>query len=259
MGRIRHGAAAALWVAALAGTASAADLTETEELRARLAPGGQLRIENAVGEIVVRATDGEDVVFRVRKTVEDAADEEEARRALRDITLDLEETAEGVVLRSGGPRWLSRDRRDTEVLIEADVPRRVDLRLEINVGRLEIDGVEGTLVGRADVGEIRVRDAAGSLDLRTRVGEIRAEFAEHDGEALSFDADVGDIDVTLPADLRARLEASADIGDVHCDFEVDADGERAWLGRSLAGRIHGGGAPLRAAVHIGQVRIRAGD
>lgn len=254
---MRRAAVLAAVLAAMA--AGATDLDEEQGLRAPLAAGGRLEIDNTLGEVVVRGGDGTEVIAHILKSVEDADGDDEARRLLDDVRVDLEETPEGVVLRTTAPGILSWRHADYRVRLEVETPRQVDLVVRVDVGRVEVESIRGKVALTTDVGEVVVRGVDGAIDARTRVGQLEAELVGHNGsDSLVFETNIGEVDVTLPAQIRGQLEVAADIGDVDCEFDLGDERAPASLGRSLRGPVNGGGPTIRAQASIGRVRVRAG-
>lgn len=158
----------ALVAAALAaGAAWGADLDEEQGFR--VAPGGRLEIDDAIGEVIVRGGDGEEVIASVRKTVKDAEDEDAARHLLDGIHVDIEETRGGVTLRTTAPGIVSRRGVDYSVRLEVETPRQVDLTVSVDIGRVQVESIRGRVSADADVGEIEVRDVDGAIEARARV------------------------------------------------------------------------------------------
>jgi DUF4097 and DUF4098 domain-containing protein YvlB len=89
---------------------------------------------------------------------------------------------------------------------------------------------------------------------------------------MSFSTLNGDIDVTLPENVRASVRMKTDNGNIYSDFEVklsggaeiapDASGRRrdgayhVRLDRSLRGTINGGGPEFQFTSFNGQIYIR---
>jgi hypothetical protein len=246
-------------IGAMAGSAYSADAGRTVELEASFAPGWRLEVDNSVGEVIVRGGEVDQVTGVARIEVEDADDEEQARQLLDDIDVEIESTPGGVTVRTRSPGWLSRRKAEFHVRVELDVPRQADLYVNLDVGRVEIESIRGSVRCEADVGELRLVDVDGAIEARTRVGRLEAELAAHNGrDPIIVESNIGEVEITLPADIQGHLDASANIGDVRSDFDVADDGFE-WLGTSRKGPINGGGPTIRARTNIGKVRVRAAE
>ena len=69
---------------------------------------------------------------------------------------------------------------------------------------------------------------------------------------MSFSTMNGDIDVSLPADTKARVKMKADNGEIYSDFEVQQEPGPAGTKVTETGRQ---GRPIPRAVRQGPLRI----
>ena len=91
-------------------------------------------------------------------------------------------------------------------------------------------------------------------------------------KSMSFSSLNGDVDVTLPADTKARVKLKTDNGEIYSDFEVKMDAAsqrpvvedgrsnrgkyRVRIDRALYGTINGGGPEFQFQTFNGNVYIR---
>lgn len=153
------------------------------------------------------------------------------------------------------------------------VPRRSSLQLKcLNDGDIQVDGVEGEIDANNLNGNVTLRNVAGSVLAHSLNGEVLAVLNRIDtSKPMSFSTLNGDIDVTLPPDLKANVVMKTDHGDIYSDFEVkvnapvisghDAgrqpDGTyRLRFDRALRGTIGGGGPEFKFTSFNGQVYLR---
>jgi DUF4097 and DUF4098 domain-containing protein YvlB len=92
------------------------------------------------------------------------------------------------------------------------------------------------------------------------------------GKPMSFSTLNGNIDVTLPADVRANVRMKTDNGDIYSDFDVKLDSGAQLMhndsgrqpdgtyhlrfDRALRGTINGGGPDYQFTTFNGQIYIR---
>jgi hypothetical protein len=139
------------------------------------------------------------------------------------------------------------------------VPRRTDLDLDLDIGDVEIVGVEGAMDIRADVGRVELEEvvARDSLRVRTNVARIRFRGPLTEGVRYDMRSDVGDIALTLPADSSFEIEAESNVGDVACDFAVEGtQGRKDLVGERIEGTV--GESPTAELVlrsEVGSIRI----
>lgn len=156
---------------------------------------------------------------------------------------------------SSGPRRLQNGSWSVSVRVE--VPRGTALTLGTVNGSITVTGVSGAVDARTTNGSITVRDANGRADLRTVNGAIRAHFAG----PLPRDGDIrvrttnGTVELTLPRDLSARLEASTTNGGITTDFPITVQGR---IGRRISATLGDGGALIEARTTNGGIRLREG-
>jgi DUF4097 and DUF4098 domain-containing protein YvlB len=124
-------------------------------------------------------------------------------------------------------------------------------------------------------GHINVQDASGPVVAHSMNGKITASLAQLSAaKASSFSSMNGSIEVTLPADLKARLKMKTDHGEIYTDFDVKVDTAagstplvsdgRAKSGgmalpptdRTLYGTINGGGPEMQFITYNGRIVIR---
>ncbi len=169
--RILRLAAVALIIPAMAATAQ--DFSRTfsvssgGDLRLDLETGGSVVItgwsRNEVKvDIFVRGRDGEEVI------------------------VDIEELRNGVAITTEFERRQSRANVD----IEVSVPFVFNLDIETMGGEIQVEGVEGELVGETMGGELELRNLKGTVDFETMGGEILLEDSDVDGSVHTMGGEI---------------------------------------------------------------------
>jgi hypothetical protein len=119
----------------------------------------------------------------------------------------------------------------------------------------------------ASAGDVELDGVGGALDVRTAVGDIRIRFApDRDADYASrLEASHGDIELTIPADLPARIEAELRLRggrygneDIFSAFPLTRETPETRYGGTLRshGPINGGGPLLELRTAHGSIRIR---
>ena len=139
------------------------------------------------------------------------------------------------------------------------VPVNTSLELgTVNGGHVEVTGVSGEIDVQNVNGSIDLKNVSGSVLANTVNGNLTISFDRvAPDKPMSFSSLNGRIDVTLPADTKARLRLKTNNGAVFSDFDVkmepdstkpvveDARGRggryRIVMERSVVGTINGGG------------------
>jgi DUF4097 and DUF4098 domain-containing protein YvlB len=112
-------------------------------------------------------------------------------------------------------------------------------------------------------GPVRVQTHSKDIDLSQIYGDSRVEtrdgrisIAPAGNYAVEAKNDKGDVEVTLPPNASASVEASAHNGDIVTDYEVQINGDD---NKTARGVIGGGGAKLQLSASNGDVRIKRGS
>lgn len=185
---------------------------------------------------------------------------------------------------------------DNEVVVEGSPRRSLDLAVLVPAGAslflsTVTDGdivVRDLQAGEIEIentnGEVRLEKVSGPVTVHALNGDIDATLARLDArKASSFSTFNGDIDVTLPADVKADVRIKSDNGEIFTDFDLQmgarterragdegdaADRPRArkyskgTKGRAfgfesaMTGTLGGGGPVLRFETFNGNVYIR---
>jgi DUF4097 and DUF4098 domain-containing protein YvlB len=232
-----------------------------------------LKVHLLNGGITVKGYDGKDAIIETRGG---SSGEHERRRVPRtaegmkrieNTALGLTAEEEDNVLTIG-----MRPNRDTDIQIQ--VPVNTSLKLScVNGGDINVDRISG---------EIEVNNVNGGVTLTNVSGSVIAHALNRNvvvklnqitpDKSMSFSSLNGDIDVTLPADTKARVKLKTDNGEIYSDFDVRMDASsrqpvvedgrpnrgkyRVRLDRAMYGTINGGGPEFQFQTFNGNVYIR---
>lgn len=208
--------AAALLLAAAAVPAVADDDRTVRTLGKKFAAGSLsgLVLDVPVGEVTLEvwAEDAVDVVARLRCD----RDSRRCEQAAQKVRL-IAGSRDGK-LRLRFEDWPKARSRNLHALVEVRVPRALAVDVDLGVGELNVDGLEGDLRADLGVGEVNVampEAAVQSVTLDTGIGEAslhtrqrtyeragliarRIRWREGSGKSVvEVDCGVGEIDVTL--------------------------------------------------------------
>jgi hypothetical protein len=123
-----------------------------------------------------------------------------------DIAADARGDALGFGLRYPGDR----DGLDETWIL--DVPARLAADLDLAVGAISVRGLAGGLRLKVNVGDIEADVPEGSIVAETNVGDIRVTSATSSYGAVDLEANVGDTDLNLPGG-RVRHRTAPGPGD----------------------------------------------
>jgi hypothetical protein len=153
------------------------------------------------------------------------------------------------------------------------VPYATSLKLEgTNLGEISVENVNGEIEVENMNGEVKLANVGGTVVANSTNGSITAVLNKvNPDKPLSFATFHGDIDITLPADIKATLKIKSTQGEVFSDFDIalksvpvkpeetsrkEGGKYRIELDRSVYGTINGGGAELTLQNFSGDIYIR---
>lgn len=227
-----------------------------------------VRVDNSVGDVSVRAvdTDTVDVAFLKRsRDGQRGLDAITTRTELRDDGVlvvstavpDHDWTAESVptvdvtVTLPTGPAAPTLSAVET-VLGDIDVrDTRGDARLTTELGSIRAIRIEGFLTLRSEAGDIAVSDVTGIDGASTDLGRLTLDLLGMRGD-VDVDTDLGEIDLRVADDLDLDLDAAGSA----VDSDLLLFDRRAGVGR-LSGRLNAGGRRLRVSSNLGSVSVRS--
>ena len=163
------------------------------------------------------------------------------------------------------------DWSNEEVLLKIMVPYQTSVHLSgLNGDLVEVEGVTGTHELSHTNGEITARNMRGSVIANTTNGDVIVELLEADSDTpMSFSSFNGDVEVTLPASIKASLYMQSGRGDIYTDFDVkllptqpkvtqerEGRGYRVRMEKAVEGSIGGGGPEFRFKTFNGDIILR---
>ena len=156
--------------------------------------------------------------------------------------------------------------------LQLTVPANTSLKVRSTHGDVKVTGVHGEIDAASVHGDIVLTDVSGTVLANTVHGSITAGMNQVDQtKPISFSTLSGNIDVTLPADVKMTLKLKADRGDIWSDFDVRLAGGstggmtqlsgrppgrgRLLMDRSLQGTVNGGGVQATFYTVNGRITI----
>ena len=286
-----------LWAAGLADNAQESQADHAVVSFSNPAKPGTVEVDISEGSITVRGYEGKDVIIDARwreRVLTKEEREEQAALAEAEEEVDQEELArkkaqaekaKGMKRLEVESMGLTVEEEENVIQVNAEEGKRaVDLVIQVPFSTsLQLscrDDERGVIVDRVD-GEIEVETSDGPIIL-TNVsgpvvadssdGEIKAVFGKvTPGKPMSFSAMEGDIDITLPFDVKASLKMKTDEGKIFTDFDVrltpsqqkkeederkDGGGYRVSFEKVTLGLINGGGVEIQLTAYEGNIYVR---
>ncbi|MBV8832163.1 MAG: hypothetical protein JO217_15005 [Acidobacteriaceae bacterium] len=241
----------------------------------------RIRVHLLMGGIIVRGADIKNVVVETHGGSEDPT--ARVRRNRRETLpasvdgmkrldmpgnagLDITEDNNLVIIRTGS--WTHPGN------LTITVPRKSSLELKsVANGEIEVEQVDGEIDAEDLNGRISLKDVSGSVVAHSLNGAVSATVDRLDSSKPSSLSTLnGNIDITLPDNVRANVRMKSDNGAIYSDFDVKLDpgthvDENATgqlpngkyhlrFDRTLRGTINGGGPDLQLTTFNGQIFIR---
>ncbi|HPC96198.1 MAG TPA: DUF4097 family beta strand repeat-containing protein [Sedimentisphaerales bacterium] len=211
-----------------------------------------LDIRTNVGTIRLESSDVSEVRITAEITVK-AKTEEEAQVLVDEVQIVAEQSGRILVIKADKPSNFGRNQLAVDFTIAA--PARLALDCTTNVGDIQVTGFSDRVAAKTDVGAIRCTDLRDDADLHTNVGDIHATYAADAPAALNITAatNVGNVDLTGPTEMSARLAASVNVGSIDTDRPLTITGK---IQKSIKTTIGNAEGDVTLRTNVGSIRIR---
>jgi len=240
---VRFSIAAALAGFALAATASAQDFQKTY----RIGAGGQIRIGNVSGDVIVTGYDGDSIVVKGTKKGRDR-DQVEVEDRSGTANVDV------------GVHYPKHCNCDASILFEVQVPRSVKYDFDHIAsvsGDVRVTGVTGRLNASAVSGDVHITDVSGSVSASAVSGDVKVEINRLEGsDDMKFNTVSGDVSVMLPGSLDADVDMSSFSGSIKTDFAIEVRSERYGSRNTARGKLGEGSRRLKMSTVSGDISLR---
>ena len=159
----------------------------------------------------------------------------------------------------------------TDLVIQVPVTSSLEVQSSMD-GAVVIEGVSGEIDINNINGPVTLTNVSGNTLVHTVNGDITVVLTRVAADKpLSFSTMNGDIDVTLPADVKANLKMKSEQGEIYSDFDInmtrqparseasektDQGKYRITFDKSLYGLVNGGGQEIAFNTFSGDIYIR---
>ena len=197
----------------------------------------ELQIKARVGEIRLEASDDDRIRVELElepdddagSEVDDLIDGAEIEVTRRNDRLHLE-----VIF--PGSRHSDDDDVDIMEKWRVEAPARLRANLEVSVGELEVNGIEGGVEGRVGVGETTINVPSGSVMLKASVGEVTVRNGTKSVGKVDLDTNVGEVTLNV------------DGGYIESESSFFVGQRLVWSGE--------GGDDISVRVNVGEIDVR---
>jgi DUF4097 and DUF4098 domain-containing protein YvlB len=130
-----------------------------------------------------------------------------------------------------------------------------DIRLRTGDGHIEGRDLDGKLDATSGDGHMNIEGRFDSLNLRTGDGSISARAQNGSKIASGWNVHTGDgsVDLLVPGDLQANIDASTSDGHISLGIPVTVEG--TFSTSQIHGKMNGGGQPLLIQTGDGSIRL----
>lgn len=218
--------------------------TQDFEKNYPVTPGRHITVNNILGDISVSGYKGDQIKIIARRKGPDS-------EAIK------------IIDNSFGPRVelfpvTSKFKNSkTRVDFELKVPESGDgisLELKSGSGRIEVADINGNLVVNSLRGNVKVENIKGNIFAHSVSGDIDASIKKNGSERwMKFDSMSGNIKVTAPKDIDARVQISTS-GTLKSDFSIPSRKNR-YGGQFVRGKLGSGTQRIEISSVFGSVSL----
>jgi hypothetical protein len=234
-----------------------------------------LKASLMAGSISVKGYAGKEVIVDVdvmtNKEDEDGDDDSRKRKGMRRIPntssgLSIEEESNDVMITKSGY-----GSNDLKLIVQ--VPVNCSMKLNVvNGGEIEVEGVTGDLDINNTNNSVKLLKISGTVVAHALNGNLLVTMTKvTPDKAMSFSSMNGEVDVTLPPDIKADVSLKSDMnGEIYSDFEIVMDRSKPKIeekrdkkgrfqvnvDKVMRGTINGGGAEYTFKNFQGNIYIR---
>jgi len=237
---------------------------------------GTVKVHLMTGGITVQGYNGKEVIVEARlREAKSSRKEEPDKKADGLKRIDIATTGltveeeDNVVTVNTGPMS-----RTVDLTIQ--VPTATSLKLGcLNDGKILVEKVEGEIEANNLNGSMTLTHVSGVVIAHSLNGEVLTQMDKvTPDKPMSFSTLNGDIDVSLPPDIKAKVKLETQNGAIYSDFEIGLernpqppaveDGRkeggryRIELPKGVIGSINGGGQEIRFKTLNGNIHVRKG-
>ena len=248
--------ACALFILTVAAQASDHRGAFTEEFHQTyaLTSDGRVELDNINGAVHISTWDQNEVKV-------DAVKYADSKERLEQARIDIDSGKDHLSIRTKYPdhdltfNWGSHS-NPASVEYTLTVPRTARLdEIKLINGSLDVTGATGEVHASCINGRLEAHNLSGRADLSTINGHLDAKFDQLRGSSLELKSVNGSVELTIPSDAKAEIEASTVSGGIENDFGLHVNHHR-YVGHDLRGELGNGGPRIRLENVNGRIEIR---
>jgi DUF4097 and DUF4098 domain-containing protein YvlB len=218
-----------------------------------LTSDGRVELDNINGAVHISTWDQNEVKV-------DAVKYADSKERLEQARIDIDSGTDHLSIRTKYPdhdltfSWGSHN-NPASVEYTLTVPRTVRLdEIKLINGSLDVTGVTGEVHASCINGRLEAHNLSGRADLSTINGHLDAKFDQLRGSSLELKSVNGSVELTIPSDSKAEIEASTVSGGIDNDFGLHVN-HHSFVGHDLRGELGNGGPRIRLSNVNGRIEI----
>jgi DUF4097 and DUF4098 domain-containing protein YvlB len=219
-----------------------------------LTSDGRVELDNINGAVHISTWDQNEVKV-------DAVKYADSKERLEQARIDIDSGTDHLSIRTKYPdhdltfNWGSHN-NPASVEYTLTVPRTVRLdEIKLINGSLDVTGVTGEVHASCINGRLEAHNLSGRADLSTINGHLDAKFDQLRGSSLELKSVNGSVELTIPSNSKAEIEASTVSGGIDNDFGLHVN-HHSFVGHDLRGELGNGGPRIRLSNVNGRIEIR---
>jgi DUF4097 and DUF4098 domain-containing protein YvlB len=219
-----------------------------------LTSDGRVELDNINGEVHISTWDQNEVKV-------DAVKYADSKERLEQARIDIDSGQDHLSIRTRYPdhdltfNWGSHN-NPASVEYTLTVPRTARLdEIKLINGSLDVTGVTGEVHASCINGRLEAHNLSGRADLSTINGHLDAKFDQLRGSSLELKSVNGSVELTIPSDSKAEIEASTVSGRIDNDFGLHVN-HHSFVGHDLRGELGNGGPRIKLSNVNGRIEIR---
>jgi hypothetical protein len=204
---------------------STAQLMAQQQLNVKLsnpAKPYKLNVELLLGSIKVSAYEGKEIIVDVDAPLDRQKHQAELSNGMKQLNKPQNIK---VIAQENNNEVTINDQSGKLLNLSIQVPANAtSIKLKTVRGDIIINNVNTALEIQGMVGAINALNISGSVVANTVRGKVLVTFKTIDPKAaMAFSTLVGDVDVSLPTNLKANLKVRSETGQIYSDFDMADD------------------------------------
>ena len=152
------------------------------------------------------------------------------------------------------------NRGNQNVRFEVKLPRQLSrVELSSTNGVIKISDVSAEILVDGTNGSIELVNINGVSKVRTTNGSIKAGLLEASDRSMEFESVNGGIEVTVPPEFEANLEAATVHGSINIDNSFGVQVDKGIVGQKAKGQINQGGERLKLSTVNGNIKLATAE